>query len=187
MLIANSRGPQSLTGFGGMAHLHPATLQEAGQAEIVILTVPWRAVGSVLGAMPEWNNRILIDATNAVDFLSPGSPDATDPANPLGPMGLKAVELGEPASSALVADLAPGARVVKTFNHVEPAAVGQPKTDAGRLVVFLAGDDSDARSQVAGLLHSIGLFPVDLGRLAVGGSLIAFPGGSLLGLDLVKP
>lgn len=187
--IANSRGPESLADFAGdlSEFLHPATIVEAVAADIVILTVPWRAVPGVLESAPAWGDRILVDATNAVDFLAPDSPDATDPANPLGGMGLKAIDLDGRASSGIVVELAPGARVVKTFNHIEPELLASPATTHGQGVVFLAGDDASARAHVSGIIERLGLFAVDLGDLQTGGALLAFPGGSLLGLDLVKP
>lgn len=187
--IANSRGPETLVDFAGDLGglIRPATIAEAATSEIVILAVPWRSVAAVLGEVTDWENRILIDATNPVDFLAPGSPDATDPGNPLGAMGLKAIDLQGRLSSEIVAELAPGARVIKTFNHIEPELVTTPTTPAGRAVVFLAGDDASAGARTATLVGSLGLLAVDLGGLASGGALLAFPGGSLLGLDLVKP
>lgn len=187
--IANSRGPESLVDFAGDLDefLHPAEIVEAAAAEIVILTVPWRAVPGVLESASAWGDRILVDATNAVDFLAPDSPDATDPANPLGGMGLKAVELEGRSSSDIVSELAPGARVVKTFNHIEPDLLVSPSTTNGQGVVFVAGDDASARASVAGVIERLGLFAVDLGNLHTGGPLLAFPGGSLVGLNLVKP
>jgi len=186
--IANSRGPESLKDFVGdhADVIHATTIDEAASADIVVLTVPWSAVADTLGRAPKWNGRILIDATNAVEFLASDSSDVTDPANPLGFLGLKAYDLAGRSSSEIVAELAPDARVVKTFNHIEPPLLAEPNTDKGRGVIFLAGDDDDARTKVAELLGSLGLFAADLGPLA-SGSLIAFPGGSLLGLGLIKP
>jgi len=46
-----------------------------------------------LGSLPVWNGRIVIDATNPVEFLDPSSPDARDPGNPLAVWGLKFVRL----------------------------------------------------------------------------------------------
>lgn len=187
--IANSRGPESLADFAGNLadFIRPATIAEAGTADIVILTVPWRAAAGVLDIVPAWEGRILVDATNAVDFLAPDSPDALDPANPLAALGLKAIDLEGRSSSEIVAEHASGARVVKTFNHIEPDLITTPVTASGRGVVFVAGDDAAARAQVTDLIRALELFPVDLGSLSTGGPLLAFPGGSLLGLDLIKP
>jgi len=186
--IANSRGPESLADFAGELDefIHAATIEDAATADIVVLAVRWSGVAEVLGRAPKWDNRILIDATNAVEFLAPDSPDVTDPANPFGFMGLKAADIGGRNSSEMVAEWAPGARVVKTFNHIEPPLLAHPQDAHGKGVVFVAGDDPAARTEVATLLDRLGLFPAHLGPLSSSTS-IAFPGGTLLGLKLVKP
>ena len=71
VLLSNSRGPGSLTqlvstlGKGAKA----ATMDEAAKAPMVVLAVPWPKVEAVLGKLPDWEGRILIDATN--HFLLP--------------------------------------------------------------------------------------------------------------------
>ena len=189
VLVANSRGPETLAEFASAhpGHLLPVTLEEAGEADIVILTVPWVAVEGVLGRLPAWEDRILVDASNAVVFLAPDSPELNDPANPLAAMGLKPADTQGRTSSEIVSELAPGARVVKTFNHIEPQVLAEPRRAGGQSVVFLSGDDAAARYEITGLLEALGLFAVDLGPLSVGAPLTAFPGGPLLGLDLLKP
>ncbi|MWV60317.1 NADPH-dependent F420 reductase [Rathayibacter sp. VKM Ac-2754] len=188
VLIANSRGPETLTDLAAESEfLRPVTIEEAGQADIVILTVPWVAVEGVLGRLSSWEGRILVDASNAVIFLAPDSPELQDPANPLAAMGLKAADTQGRTSSELVRELAPGARVVKTFNHIEPPVLAEPRRAGGQSVVFLSGDDASANTEIAALQARLGLFPVDLGALSVGAPLTAFPGGPLLGLDLLKP
>jgi len=52
-----------------------------------------------------------------------------------------------------------------------------------RTVLFLSGDDNDAKKQVGDLVEQIGLTPVDLGSLAVGGRLQQL-GGPLAGIRL---
>ncbi|NQX13845.1 NAD(P)-binding domain-containing protein [Microbacteriaceae bacterium VKM Ac-2855] len=189
VLIANSRGPESLSDLATESpeFLRPVTLEQAGRADIVILTVPWVAVEGVLGRLSGWEGRILIDAANPVIFLAPDSPESADSANPLAAMGLKAADTHGRTSSEVVGELAPGARVVKTFNHIEPAVLAEPSRVGGRSVVFLSGDDTAAKAEVAALQARLGLFPIDLGSLTVGAPLTAFPGGPLLGLDLIKP
>lgn len=185
--IANSRGPATLDGLArANPGLLPVPVVDALGCDIVILSVPWSAVADVLAAAPAWDGRVLVDVTNAVEFLAPGSPDASDPDNPLAPLGLKAVDLQGSSSSRVVARLAPGAHVVKTLNHLEPRRVQSPRTDPGRGVVFLAGDDRAAREEVAALLEHMGFAPADLGALDPGGRLFAFPDGSLAQLDLAQ-
>ena len=63
--ISNSRGPDSLKqlvsklGKGARA----VTMEEAAKAPIMVLAVPWPQVEQVLAKLPEWEGRILIDAT----------------------------------------------------------------------------------------------------------------------------
>ena len=86
-----------------------------------------------------------------------------------------------------VAFLAPGARVVKAFNHLQPQLVsGAPGAEGGRRVLFLSGDDARARAAVGALIEQLGFFAIDLGPLAVGARLVQFPGGPLPALNLVR-
>ncbi|MFD7310425.1 NADPH-dependent F420 reductase [Promicromonospora sp. NPDC059942] len=62
----------------------------------------------------------------------------------------------------------PGARVVKAFNTM-PASVldaRQRPTPASTPPVFLAGDDSSAKTQVRALAHDAGFTALDAGPLA---------------------
>lgn len=120
-------------------------------AEVILLAVPYDAVKEVIAeTKPQLNGKVLIDATNALteDFS-----------------GLK---LGFTTSAAEeIAKLAPEAKVVKAFNTVfasvyasqNPTIKGQP------ISVFYAGDDPDAKSKVAELIHSMGFDAVDAGPL----------------------
>jgi 8-hydroxy-5-deazaflavin:NADPH oxidoreductase len=80
------------------------------------------------------------------------------------------VDLGDQTGSERNAALMPGARVVKAFNTLFASVVaGQdPRRTNGRLVVFLAGDDADAKATVSAFVDSLGFAPVDLGALRAG-------------------
>ncbi|MDN3239268.1 NADPH-dependent F420 reductase [Glycomyces tritici] len=56
---------------------------------------------------------------------------------------------------------APGARVVKAFNTTFASRLA----NTGRLDVFIAGDDGDARKTVAALCTDADLRPIDVGGL----------------------
>jgi hypothetical protein len=99
----------------------------------------------------------------------------------------KPVDLKGRVSSEVVADLVPGARVVKAFNHLRAEVLaGDPRSDGGRRVLFYSGNDSAAKAEVAALIDRIGFVGIDLGSLAVGGRLAQFPGGPLPNQNLVK-
>ncbi len=186
--ISNSRGPTSLSAL--IEETGPAitagTVEEAASADVVLIALRWVDLEPVLSKLPAWNNRIVIDGTNPVEFLDPQSLDANDPANPLAAYGIKAIDLGNQYSSALVQDLVPGARVVKAFNHLGVEVLAEPQASGGQRVQFYSGDDSAAKGEVRKILETAGYFPVDLGPLEVGGRLASLPFGPLAAINFIK-
>src|SRR2546426_1093607 len=95
-------------------------------------------------------------------------------------------DLGKKTSSEVVAEMVPGARLVKAFNtlfHVVLAA--EPREGAGRRVVFFSGDDAKAKAEVSALIDGLGFAPVDLGGLVEGGRMQQ-AGAPLAGLNLLR-
>ena len=164
VVIANSRGPQSLTSVvealgGGVT---AGTVQDAAAAGIVVLAVPWAQVQQAVRGL-EWDGQILIDPTN--DF---------DPS-----------DLDGRTSSEVVADLVAPARVVKAANTLVAAVLGSdPHEAGGQRVIFLSGDDPEAKSEVGGLFEAAGFFGVDLGALRQGGEMQQV-GAPLAGHNLI--
>jgi 8-hydroxy-5-deazaflavin:NADPH oxidoreductase len=185
--ISNSRGPESLgnliADLGGP--ITAGTTAETASADIVVLAVRWADVESTLSGLPAWNGRILVDGTNPVLFLDPDSEDAKDTTNPLAAYGIKAVDLGGTGSTEVVAGFAPGARVVKAFNHLEVSLLAEPEVSGGKRVLFYSGDDPAAKSDVRDILDRAGFFPVDLGALNVGGPLAEPPIGALTATSFI--
>src|SRR5436305_13072130 len=139
--LSNSRGPDSLReivdqlGPGAMA----ATKEEAVSCEMVLLAVPWDNVPETLASLPKWKNQILIDGTNPFH----GKAGKFTPA-----------DVGNLSTSQLVAALAPGARVVKAFNHMTvPNLEADPVVNGARRVAFIAADDDRAKTRVETLLE----------------------------------
>jgi predicted dinucleotide-binding enzyme len=170
VLVANSRGPASLADLVGRLgkNIKAASVQEAVKANIVILAVPFGSVPETVRDAAAWNGRIIVDATNAIDF------PAFTPK-----------DLGGRLSTDVVADFVPGARVVKAFNTL-PAAVlaSDPAKDGGHRVVFLSGNDAAAKADVATLIKSVGFAAIDLGKFAEG--RLAQFGGPLMVHNLLK-
>jgi predicted dinucleotide-binding enzyme len=169
--ISNSRGPDSLKAL--VRELGPAvkagTREEAARADIVFVAVNWTKLQAALAGL-KWSGRIVIDANNPIEA-------------PL----FKPVDLKGRVSSEVVADLLPGARVVKAFNHLRAEVLAaDPQSDGGHRVLFYSGDDSAAKAAVASLIEQIGFAGIDLGSLAVGGKLAQFPGGPLPNQNLIK-
>lgn len=187
-MISNRRGPASMASL--VAETGPSiravTVQEAAQADIVLVAVRWTDLATALSGLPAWNGRVVIDGTNPVEFLDPDSPDAKDPSNPLAAWGIKAVDLGSRYSSEIVRDHVPGARVVKALNHLDVQVLNEPTLAGGQRVQFYAGDDAAAKAAVRQLLEAMGFFPVDLGALEVGGRLAQLPFGPLAAINFAK-
>jgi predicted dinucleotide-binding enzyme len=165
VVIANSRGPESLTsvasalGEGASA----GTVKQASAAGIVVIAVPWDKVPQALHGR-DWNGQIMIDATN--DF---------DPS-----------DLNGRTSSEVVSDLLGGARVVKAANTLGAGILGSdPHEAGGQRVIFVSGDDDDAKSEVTRIFEAAGFFVIDLGGLRSGGELQQV-GGPLSGVNLIR-
>lgn len=170
--IANSRGPESLAPL--VAELGPSitpgTREEAASKDIVFVAVNWSKLADALGSLPNFAGRIVIDANNPIEA-------------PL----FKPFDLGDRSSSEAFAELAPGARVVKAFNHLLAATLAaDPAADGGKRVLFFSGDDVSAKAEVGALIETLGFFGIDLGSLAVGSRLVQFPGGPLPAHNLVR-
>jgi 8-hydroxy-5-deazaflavin:NADPH oxidoreductase len=186
--IANSRGPSSLAGLVKDlgSSIKAGIVEDAAKADIVIIALRWVDLKKALGGLPTWNGRIVIDATNPVEFLDPDSPDRKDPGNPLAAYGLKTIELGGKVSTRVVSEFVPAARVVKAFNHLPVHLLPEPAASGGKRVLFYSGDDANAKDDVRKLLERTGAFPIDLGSLDVGAPLASLPFGSLAGISLIK-
>jgi predicted dinucleotide-binding enzyme len=169
VLLSNTRGPDSLAplvkklGSGAEA----GTPQQATEQDIVVLAANWPNVQQALFSIPDWKGRILVDTTNRLAGFTP----------------LTLGDISGRTSSEIVADLAPGARVVKAFNSVPMAWISDFSSSKPRTVLFISGDDADAKKPVHNLIEEIGFESVDLGSLAVGGRLQQL-GGPLAGIRL---
>ncbi|MFE9287505.1 NADPH-dependent F420 reductase [Streptomyces olivaceus] len=173
VVLSNSRGPASLAplveDLGALASA--ATPAEAAAADLVVLAVRWTQIPDAVAGLPRLDGTVVVDATNQFASLSP------DPV---------IADLGDLTGSEYVASLLPGARVVKAFNALFVQYIApDPRHAAGRQVLFLAGDDADAKRTVRDLTSEFGFAPVDLGTLREGGRLIQL-GGPLSALHALK-
>ena len=86
----------------------------------------------------------------------------------------------------MVADLVASASVVKTANTLVAAVLGaDPRENGGQRVLFLSGDDRDAKAEVGALFQDAGFFTIDLGDLIAGGRMQQL-GGPLSGVNLIR-
>ena len=166
VVIANSRGPDSLTSVVSELgeRVTAGSANEAAAARIVVLAVPWDHVHSAVDGI-DWNGQIVIDATN--DWA--------------------ADDLQGRTSSEIVADLVAPAPVVKAANTLGADLLASaPHEAGGRRVIFFSGDHADAKKEVVALFEDAGFAAIDLGDLATGGAMqqIHHP---LAGLNLIRP
>src|SRR5206468_125793 len=89
-------------------------------------------------------------------------------------------------SSERVAGLVGSARVVKAANTLGAAVLGaDPHEAGGQRVIFVSGDDVDAKSEVIALFQDAGFFAIDLGDLIRGGGMQQVR-GPLAGVNLIR-
>ena len=162
-VIANSRGPESLAAVASELGTSAGTVGEAAAAGIVVIAVPWDRVPTAVQGL-DWNGKTVVDATN--DWA--------------------ADDLNGRTSSEVVAGLVAGARVVKAGNTLGADVLGSdPQAAGGRRVIFVSGDNPDAKAEVTALFDDAGFAAIDLGDLAVGGLMqqIHHP---LAGVNLIR-
>jgi 8-hydroxy-5-deazaflavin:NADPH oxidoreductase len=165
VVISNRHGPQSLTSLVSQLGdgVSAGTVTDAAAAEIVVLAVMWRDVPQAVEGL-EWDGRVLIDPTNNFD-----------PS-----------DLNGRTSSEVVADLVAPAAVVKAANTLAADVLGaDPHAAGGERVIFVSGDDSRAKADVAAPFEAAGFFVIDLGGLRDGGRMQQF-GAPLAGHNLVR-
>jgi 8-hydroxy-5-deazaflavin:NADPH oxidoreductase len=176
IMISNSRGAETLAGL--IAELGPGatagTKTQAAETDVVILATNWVKVPEALKDI-DWSGRILIDATNA--HVGP-KPDISRDG-----VSKSLVALDGRNSSAMVAELAVGARLVKSISNMPMAWIQDFSPQKPKTVIFTSGDDSEAKKIVIDLIDSVGFVGIDLGTLAAGGPMQQL-GGPLSGLDL---
>jgi predicted dinucleotide-binding enzyme len=159
--IANSRGPETLreliSELGENAQAE--TIEAAAKfGEIVFVSIP-------LGRYKElpadaFDGKIVIDSNNYYPGRDGNFPE---------------LDTGETTSSELLADHLPGARIVKGFNtiwfeHLKTQGDTNLPLEERR-VIFIAGDDAEAKQTVVRLIEEIGFAAFDTGSLHDGGAL----------------
>ena len=170
--VATTRDPESFAADAAAIGptIIPKTLGEAVKADTIFLAVHFESHPDVAKALPNWKGKTVIDVTNA--YRVPPE------------------ELGGQPSSKFVAQAFAGARLVKGFNHLVAAVLGQdPAVHGGRRVVFLASDDDGAADEIGALAGNLGFAPITLGGLWEGGLLVQARGnswGHLIFKELVK-
>ena len=119
--------------------------------EIVILAIPYPAVAEVLAAHgDQLAGKVVVDITNPLNF------DTFD-------------SLTVPADSSAAAQIAaslPHSAVLKAFNTNFAATLAAGTAGQVPTTVLIAGDDSQAKSLLAGVITAGGLRAIDAGALS---------------------
>lgn len=124
----------------GVAVATPADAVEG--ADVVVIALPWQAVEAAVKGL-ELGGKVVIDAVNPLNAdLSVLTPDAGSAAE-------------------AIAQWAKGARVVKAFNTIGAALMGDSDFD-----MMYCGDDVEPKEIVRGLIADTGMKPVDVGPLS---------------------
>src|SRR5262245_57727270 len=123
-----------------------------GNAEAVVLAVPWPAVPDAIAACGDLAGRVLIDVTNPLSVID----------------GALRLALGfDRSGGEEVARLAPQAAVFKALNQVGFAVMADSRGFAERPTMFVAGDDEQQKPLVMALVEDLGFRAMDAGPLDV--------------------
>ncbi len=138
--------------------------EAAAFGEVLLFAVPY-------GALPELGKTVAdsIKGKVVIDASNPFPQRDGDIAN-------RAREKG---AGLVSAELLPGARIVRAFNAIGAARMGNAHTEPGRIGMPIAGDDKPAIEVASRLIREIGYEPVLIGGLAMGKYLM--PGTPLAG------
>jgi 8-hydroxy-5-deazaflavin:NADPH oxidoreductase len=147
-VIWGTRQPDSPHAVAPVADIHEA----AAAADVVILAVPFDALGETVAALGDLTGRVVVDATNVLGEPLPG---------------------GTRSGAEQLASLAEGALVVKAFNTMGWETMADPVIDGRRAVCLVCADDPEARHVVASLASDLGFEAIEAGGLEVAGHLEA--------------
>ncbi|ADW76628.1 NADP oxidoreductase coenzyme F420-dependent (plasmid) [Rahnella aceris] len=153
--LANSRGPESIREIAREANATAVALADVVKgADVVVVSIPEKAIPQLpkdlFAKLPK--HVVVIDTGNYYPVMR------DEP--------VAAIESGMPESQWVAEQL--GRPVVKAFNSIlsqSLAKKGQPGGLPGRIALPVAGDETDAKKIVIGLVNDTGFEGVDAGTL----------------------
>lgn len=117
-------------------------------SDIIVLATPWSATKEVIEAAGSLEGKIIIDCTNPLKA------------------DLSGLEVGFNTSAAEeIAQWVDGAKVVKAFNTAGSTTMANPVFGTDKSVMFICGDDAEAKKVVFDLADQLGFDVVDSGDL----------------------
>jgi len=127
-----------------------APAEAAAAAEVVVLALPWTAAEGAVKALGSLKGKIVIDCMNPLAMQN----------------GKLELDRGFYTSGAeALASWIPDAGIVKTLNQVGAEMMADNGDLPYRPVMFMAGDDSAAKTTVSALLADLGFEALDAGDL----------------------
>lgn len=145
---------------------HAGTPREAAAfGTVLLVSVPYAAlpgIGKELGELLK--GKIVIDTSNPIPRRD-------------GAMAEAAREKGAGVASS---EFLPGARIVRAFNAIGAARMGDARNNSERIGMPIAGDDKEAIAVASGLVRDVGYEPVLVGTLEGLGKYL-MPGTPLAG------
>jgi 8-hydroxy-5-deazaflavin:NADPH oxidoreductase len=155
VVIGNSRGPETLaelvTELGPRARAATA-LEAATAGDIVVVTIPLKAIGTV--PVKPLAGKIVIDTNNYY---------------PVRDGHIRELDEEKTTTSELLQAHLPSSKVVKAFNHIYAAQLttdGLPAGAPDRRALVIAGNDANAKAVVTKMLDQFGFDTVDAGPLS---------------------
>jgi predicted dinucleotide-binding enzyme len=152
--MANSRGAASLQEKAKEIGIIPAEVHEAARAaDIVVVTVPFKAIATFPRDLFAGTKAIILDTCNYY-------PEIRDPRVP-------EIEDGMTESAWVSQQL--GRSVLKLFNAIHAPTIvkgGLPKGDPKRICLPVAGDDAGEKRTIIAMCDAIGFDGLDAGTLA---------------------
>ncbi|WP_336651924.1 MULTISPECIES: NADPH-dependent F420 reductase [unclassified Leucobacter] len=139
-------------GGARVSHLSREQLQsESISGDVVVLAVPYPAVEGILAAHgDQLAGKTVVDITNPLNFETFDS---------------LVVPEGSSATAAIQARL-PQSKVLKAFNTNFAATLVSKQVGGETTTVLIAGDDVQAKAQLAGAIIAGGLAALDAGSLS---------------------
>ena len=155
VLVANSRGPETLADLASETGATAVSVEEAARAEdLVVVAIPEAAVrefpDDLFDETPE--DVVLVDTGNYYPRERDGR--------------IEEIEAGMTESRWVSRQL--GRPVVKAFNNIymrHLMELGRPAGDPERIALPVAGDDEEAKAVVLDLVDQLGFDGVDAGGL----------------------
>ena len=155
VFVANSRGPDTLTGLAKESGAKAVSVREAARTgDVVVVTIPEAKIRDLprdlFAGIP--NDVVVIDTGNYYPRERDG--------------GIDEIEGGMTESRWVARQL--GRPVVKVFNNIYAKHLmdlGRPEGSPGRISLPVAGDDDRAKQVVLRLVNELGFDGVDGGSL----------------------